>query len=228
MDHELARLLAVIALAAIHLLAPSLRFLGGAPRSRWLSAAGGISVAYVFVHLLPDLAETQAAAGELSFLEDHVYLLALCGFALFYGVEVAAQRRGEQVEVFALSVVSFTTYNAVIGYLVAREEFELRGIVLFAIGIGLHFVVNDFALREHHKRQYDRIGRFIVVGGIVAGWAIGQAAEVSENAIGLMVAFIGGGVILNVIKEELPRERGSRFSAFALAAAAYAALLLAI
>ena len=42
-----------------------------------------------------------------------------------------------------------------------------------------------------------------------------------------MLAFIAGGVVLNAIKEELPRERRSRFGAFALAAGAYAALLIA-
>ena len=58
----------VAGLAVIHLFAARLRFLDVFPRSRWLSAAGGIAVAYVFVHLLPDLAEEQEtireAAGE--------------------------------------------------------------------------------------------------------------------------------------------------------------------
>lgn len=40
------------------------------------------------------------------------------------------------------------------------------------------------------------------------------------------MAFLAGEVILNVLKEELPNERKSRFGAFALGTAAYAALLL--
>ncbi|MDP9369024.1 MAG: hypothetical protein M3Q03_12220 [Chloroflexota bacterium] len=53
---------------------------------------GGVSAAYVFVHLLPDLSEAQEtvaeAAGErFSGLENHVYLLALLGLATFYGIE---------------------------------------------------------------------------------------------------------------------------------------------
>lgn len=43
----------------VHLFAGKLRFLDGTPRSRWLSFAGGISVAYVSVHVFPELAETQ-------------------------------------------------------------------------------------------------------------------------------------------------------------------------
>jgi hypothetical protein len=39
---------------------------------------------------------------------------------------------------------------------------------------------------------------------------------------------MAGGVILNVLKEELPEERQSKFWAFALGAAIYAALLVAV
>lgn len=46
-------------------------------------------------------------------------------------------------------------------------------------------------------------------------------------ALAALFAFLAGGVILNVLKEELPEERESRFSAFAGGALLYAALLLA-
>jgi hypothetical protein len=84
-----------IAFALIHLFAGKLRFLETTPRSIWLSFASGVSVAYVFVHILPELSQAQetitGAVGEaLSFLEHHVYLLALLGLAIFYGLERAA------------------------------------------------------------------------------------------------------------------------------------------
>jgi hypothetical protein len=51
---------------------------------------------------------------------------------------------------------------------------------------------------------------------------------VPQAVLSLVLAFVAGGVILNVLKEELPEERESRFWAFALGAAGYGALLLAI
>ncbi len=54
-----ATLLALAALVLVHAATPSLRFLNGSPRSVWLSAAGGVSVAYVFVHFMPELAESR-------------------------------------------------------------------------------------------------------------------------------------------------------------------------
>ena len=52
-------LLAAAGLAVVHLLSGKLRFFEVTPRSIWLSMAGGVSVAYVFIHLLPELAEGQ-------------------------------------------------------------------------------------------------------------------------------------------------------------------------
>jgi hypothetical protein len=89
--------LAAAALALAHLFSAKLRFLDGTPRSIWLSIGGGVSVAYVFVHLLPELAESQEVIAEaigegLAVLENHVYVVALLGLAAFYGLERAAAR----------------------------------------------------------------------------------------------------------------------------------------
>ena len=216
-------LTAALALAATHLLAGRLRFLDATPRSRWLSFAAGISVAYVFVHLLPELAAAdkrvqEAAEGVLPFLEGHAYLLALAGLTLFYGVERASRASREQRAddttgpgAFWLSVASFATYNALIGYLLVRGEADtVHAVVLFAVAMGLHFVVNDHSLREHHKDAYRRYARWLLAAVVVVGWAVGRLTEVSEQALALVLAFIAGGVILNVIKEELPSERGAR------------------
>ena len=48
-----------LAFALIHVVGGQLSFLRVTPRSVWLSAERGVSVDYVFVHLLPELAEHQ-------------------------------------------------------------------------------------------------------------------------------------------------------------------------
>lgn len=47
-------------------------------------------------------------------------------------------------------------------------------------------------------------------------------------ALAAITAFLAGGIVLNVLKEELPEERESRFWAFALGATSYATILLAL
>jgi hypothetical protein len=238
----LAGILAV-GLAIIHLFSGKLRLLNVFPRSRWLSAASGVSVAYVFVDILPELAEQQEtireALGEgLVFLERHVYLLSLLGLAIFYGLDRAAKAsrrrkrdagKGDATDagVFWLHMASFSVYNVLIGYLLLhRENPGLKGLLLYAGALGLHFVVNDYGLREDHKESYRRIGRFILAAAILLGWAIGVLVAVPAAFLAVLFAFLAGGIVLNVLKEEIPGERQSSFLAFALGAAFYAALLL--
>lgn len=63
---------------------------------------------------------------------------------------------------------------------------------------------------------------------MVLGWLVGLVLHVHEAAVTLLVALLAGGVILNVLKEELPERRASRFDAFLGGAVVYGALLLAL
>lgn len=238
-DGGLAALLA-LGLAAVHLFASKLRFLDITPRSRWLSMAGGAAVAYVFLHLFPELALAQESLRDRGpFETEHeIYLLSMVGLVVFYGLERAAKvSRHERREageedvpgpgVFWLHVVSFALYNALVGYLLLhREDPTRRGLLLFFLAMALHFLVNDYGLRKDHRGAYDRWGRWILSAAVLLGWGIGTQAEIGELPLALLFAFLAGGIVLNVLKEELPAERESRFSAFVLGAAGYAAVLL--
>lgn len=237
---ELLAFLLAASLAAVHLLAGRLRVLDRLPRSRWLSFSGGLSVAYVFVHLLPELSAGQevlatSAGPLLAAVETHVWLVALVGLSLFYGLERAAKRsqaahgggRGAR-RVFWLHIGSFALYNVLVGYLLQhRPDDDLAGLLLFWFAMLLHLLVNDDALHRHHRDAYARTGRWVVAAAVLGGWLLGWAFDVGEAAEVVLLAFLGGGVILNVLKEELPEERQSSFTAFAAGAAAYTALLLA-
>jgi zinc transporter ZupT len=229
-----------ICLAIIHIYSGKLRFIDTIPRSRWLSMASGVSVAYVFVHILPDLSIRQrviAQTGIFTFIEHHVYLIALFGLTVFYGLErvVRESRKIQEklgkdtpeVGVFWLHIISFSLYNGLIGYLLLhREEPGIQSLFLFFMAMALHFVVNDYGLRQHHKHIYHTQGRWILAVAIIVGWAIGYGTEIDQAAIAVLFAFLAGGVILNVLKEELPEERKSCFWAFAMGTGAYTLLLL--
>ncbi|QMS92109.1 hypothetical protein HUN01_32595 [Nostoc edaphicum CCNP1411] len=47
-------------------------------------------------------------------------------------------------------------------------------------------------------------------------------------AVAVLFAFLSGGIVLNVLKEELSEQRESRFWAFAFGTFGYAILLLAL
>ena len=240
-----AALLVACALGAVHLFSHRLTWLDRLPRSRWLSIAGGVAVAYAVVHLLPELAEVHrslagAAGVDRGWAEEHGgYLVALAGLTCFYGLERLAARtggppgggRGEPhaappAPVFWLHAGSYALYNLLFGaLLVDREDAAVRDLILFACAIALHFVVNDHGLRAHHPVLYPRYGRFLVAAAVPAGWAVGSFAPLPPVVLDAALGFLIGGVLLNTFKEELPAERQSRFWAFAGGCGAYAAVL---
>jgi hypothetical protein len=94
-----------------------------------------------------------------------------------------------------------------------------------------HFLANDHALVEHHGDRYQGIGRWLLVASLLAGWMIGTlpAFEVRPDVLALVLAYIAGGTIMNILRHELPdTDRSSDVVAFAAAAAIYAALLLSV
>ncbi|HEX7004565.1 MAG TPA: hypothetical protein VF168_10310 [Trueperaceae bacterium] len=224
-------------LALIHVFSGLLRFLEGVPRNRWLSVAGGVSVAYVFLHLLPELNRgVESPDRFLPAVEQLLYLVGLVGLAFFYGMKklVRTSRSNETTALsgrpataFWLHIASFALYNLIVGYLlVHREESGFGSLLWFVVAMALHFIVNDFGLREDHKTDYHTKGRWILATAVVAGWALGESIAFPKGVVTALFAFLAGGIVLNVLSEELPEERHSRFWAFALGAGGYAALLL--
>lgn len=224
--------LTVMVLALVHLAVHRLRFLDAVPRSRWLSLAGGAAVAYVFLHVLPELAAHEdtladVADGDVYAAEQLVYAVALLGLAAFYGLERLIRTVPRHREDgFRLHLASFALYNVLIGYLVVhREDDGPRGLFLFAVAMGLHFLTVDYGLRLDHRERYDRYGRWLLSAAVILGAAIGALTAIPEWGVAVLFALLAGSVVLNVLKEELPEERQSRFVPFAVGALGYGALL---
>jgi hypothetical protein len=194
-------LIGAILLALTHLFAGQMRFLHIIPRSRWLSMAGGASVAYVFLHLLPELQVAHLYVSEnihpsLSFIEHQIYLVALTGLAIFYGLErmvKSSPKRGSErpgqvrtaEPIFWIHIGSFALYNMLFGYLLLhREETDPLNLILFVVAIGLHFLVNDYGLNEHHEESYARQGRWILAASILPSycWLLSPVASSSMSS----------------------------------------------
>jgi len=234
--------LMALGFCAVHLFVGKLRFLDVEPRSRWLSFAGGVAVAYVFLHILPELgahgATFQRAMGlARGAAEAWVYTMSLAGLALFYGIERAlvVSRGGRDRTnkrpgsgIFWLHIAASGLLIFIVAYLLNHREDETAGgLILFFVALLLHFVTADFASRADHPEIYDHAGRWALVGATLAGWITGLLVELPEIAIGCLFAFVGGAMVLVILKEELPEERESKFWSFLLGATLYAGLVLA-
>jgi hypothetical protein len=210
----------------------------------WVSTAAGISVAYVFMDLLPQMGEMQerfsrAAEGHgLPFPAIRVYSAAMIGFMTFYVLEnmvvFARARREHEGETHSLAtylthILGFTVYCAVMGYLL-HEESQESGIAmaLYSLALFVHFWVLDHSLRAEHGARYDHSGRWIIAAGIAAGGAIGLTDLRSELMLPTLLGFVGGGVVINSLKEELPGKGEGRAVPFMAGAMGYSLLILLI
>ncbi len=212
------------------------------PRKHWVSLAGGVSIAYVFVEFLPELVEAQeafdhSAPAWVVFFERHVYVLALVGLITFYGLEKLAM--GSRVKnrssggldctdpgVFWVHVSGYAVYNGLLGYLLQHSIEEWFLCLLLTIALGLHLAISSVSLREHHKGAYDQVGRWILAGALIIGWILGQVAALGVLALSVVIALVAGVLILTVLNEELPSERESSFWSFLGGATIFTLLLL--
>lgn len=97
-----AALIATVVLARLDLVAPRIRRIPFMPEAATGSFGGGLAVAYVFLHLLPDIADGNENVGEAladvvhptPLLDLSIFAVALFGLTLFYGLERLADRAG--------------------------------------------------------------------------------------------------------------------------------------
>jgi hypothetical protein len=193
----------------------------------WISAAAGISVAYVFVDLLPELAAqnrvvVEAGGEALRFAAQRIYVLALLSFVVLYGLQyiVVTPR------LYAFHVTGFAAYAALIGYLL--DERAARGAAAFAVyaaAMGVHLLIVDHSLAAEHGAKYAYGGRWVLATCLLAGVLAGLLTNVSQLVFARLFAILAGGVVITSLGAELPGGEG-RFWPFCLGALLFAALLL--
>jgi hypothetical protein len=186
----LPTLFCALAFACIHLIADKLTFLDTIPRNRWLSISGGMAVAYVFLHIFPELHASQKELASSSMNEWRpdrlVFLVALLGLSIFYGIERHVRTASDEphnmpAQAFWLHIGSFALYNILIGFLlVHREDHSAQGLALYVTALGLHFFTNDFGLWVDHKYRYTHKAKWVLAAAVLSGWALGLLIPIHE------------------------------------------------
>jgi hypothetical protein len=210
----------------------------GADRRSMISFCGGMSAAYVFVHLMPELHSARAAFAEsmstpLRYEGMAIYYLALVGFLCFYGLEHLRARFSQAAEsaederAFWIHIGGFGVYAGLMSYLLVHNlEESHSATALYAAAFACHFLALDHSLLHEHGEAYVRVGRWLLAGMCLFGWALGIAVELPRFVLALLIAFISGAVIMNSAVMELPSNKDGRFVPFMAGGLLYALLLL--
>lgn len=212
---------------------------------RFHSFATGSAVSYVFVYILPELhaireAHLQPQADYIKriFPGYSVYLSAMLGFLIFYGLEsmTARPRRGagntgayhggEASAKPWLHVGGFAVYTWLITFAIGRMGEGVVSMCVFALAMGLHIVPIANRLRSEHSAIYEHRGAILLALASLAGWACGLTLNPPALLVLDMTAIVAGGVIVNAAIGELSKERETSFWSFFFGAVVYTALLL--
>ena len=210
---------------------------------RTVSLSAGVGVAYVFLELLPELSVAQevlrrsAEPSTLLFEKYRVYLGALTGFVFFYGahhimalvskdaVEEKVWRAGNWP--FLLYVSVFFFYVWLVTYLRVNSLEEVHGSkVFYSVAMAFHFILIDYSLRREYGELYlKRVKNALAIAPIL-GWLVGIYVVLPVTVVIPMISFVSGGIVMNTMILEMPRENESRFLYFFLGAAIFGSFIM--
>ena len=242
----LLSLAAALFFAAIYLFGGRAnQVLNDAALRRFHSFASGCAISYVFVYIMPELhairvahLQTRTDYIERLFPDYSVYLSALLGFLVFYGIESLMTRprgrpgiddgdRGSHTRWLSwLHITSFSIYTWLITFQIGRMQADNASLWVFALAMALHIAPIANRLRSEHAAEYEHRGAILLALASLAGWACGLTLNLPELLVLDMTAIVAGGVIVNAAIAELPKQRDASFLSFLTGAVAYSALLL--
>lgn len=226
-------LLALLSLALVHLIANQAAVVGLIWHGRFLSFAAGLSFAYVFIDLLPtlELAEPileQAFGGFVPYLDHHAYLMALFGVLFFYGLHSATPTASQQRD-FWLAMGGASFFNFFVGVSLANSNNpEIQPLSLFTIALAMHYFVNDHNMGLENPVLYQSKARWGLVAALFFGYCIGKITDIPPSIEAMVISFLAGGVLLNVLRYELPKREKVGFGFFLLGSLLYTAVILQI
>ena len=233
-------LAATVVLMMAHMLSPWIARHLRQEGKHFISFAGGVSVAYVFLDMLPNLVEYNKPIGEFligndwltPFTELSIYIVALVGFLMYYGLDLVAERyqteRHEANSVYRLHLFMFCLYNLLITHTMSLRALSgLTYVGLFTFAMALHFILTDRKFSRFYPTQFNRLGRAALLSSLFLGWLLSVIFDPARVLfVAFMVAFLAGSILLNVFREELPKSNLASFRWFALGSVLIGVILL--
>ncbi len=205
-----------ISLSLIHLLVVYFSNLDEKKQSIISTVGGGISLTYIFLHVMPELAVSgnefaHHYVGDikvnLEIIEVSFFFIALIGllFLLLVDVLTAISNLPKKFN-FGIHLL----HNTIISYIYAFTLHEVvKGGILYAflytLTLSTHIFAGDRLILKNHEIFYKKKFKWISFSSVLLGLINSyQFPSISKFGIELAFAFLSGGVLLNTFLEELP------------------------
>ncbi len=172
---------------------------------------GGLSVAYVFLHLMPNLDAFGGLVGQ------RIYFVALVGFAVFYGLEVqfSGTRHANRARYNAYLATLFL-YDALLVFTLGLKLPSTPTLTLvFAAALAFDVVNTDVGLQSNYGSRFVQSGRWVLLAGVAFGFGLGMVQRPDPVVVDLVTAALAGFVMFQTFNDQFPASRNTKFNAFA-------------
>jgi len=234
----ISSILCVTAIASAHWLAGKVATRPDREQVRWASFGGGAGMAYVFVHLLPELASHGQALSQAPGMESFapspitealLFLIALAGIMVTYSLDVLATHERKAGSIArSLHTLNFAAISYLYAYsLPSLISTGLAYGILFTIAISAHVLLADRTMDARHPAIYRTRMRWVGTAALVLGLLHAALLHpVDDLHLAIATAFLGGGLLMAVFREELPAIDRARLGWFVAGTASMTSLLL--
>ena len=248
-DLDLLTFIGIILMAAAHTWGAKLTQLEAVKTQGWVSFSAGASVAYVFVHVFPEIGifqkkitgGTTGHGNPVAFFNQPLYLAALGGLCLLFLLNSIESKPGEgesenssqqyerYMKLFWIKAGFYGLYNLMVAYIITQRHGEgFLNILLISIGLMFHFVVVNTRFIEMYDAFFQKYVRWVAVAGLFLGWLLGAAVKLPDAAVAITFAFIGGMITYVALKSELAETGNKAPFHFLAGAVVFALIILAI
>lgn len=217
-----------VVLAMVHLASESIHLRHGKMRWRIISFAAGISIAYLFLHLLP---ETYEAANHI---KGWVFVFLLAGFTVFHLIEKYVYQHVERERLVRdlkeIHSVSFFIYHFVVGVALTGkfEESMLEGL-LFLVPVAFHAGLSTASLSGIHDDMMElKFVRVLLSISTLLGVVFAALIRIPPALELSLVSFVAGVLLYIIVREFLPQKEKGEPAYFVLGLLLFAAVNLAI
>ena len=180
------------------------------------SIGGGVAIAYVFIHIMPELATGGRELSKEIYMQEFIaspliesclFFTSLIGLVVFFSLDIIASSGKASTKAnFKLHVLAFALINYLYAYtLPSLVTTGWDYAFLFTIVLAAHIILSDRTLARSHPNLFRQKVRLVFSTSIVLGLTHAYLFHpISDLALAIATAFLGGGVLMTVFREEIP------------------------
>lgn len=204
-------LMVALVLGSAHVISPRVARLRRYPAQQ-AAFSGGLSVGYVFLHLIPSLDAGDRVVGP------RIYFVALLGFLLFYGLDVFfAPPKHTHPTKYHAYLWAFFMYDGLLVFTLALGLPPTPTLTLvFSLSLALDVLSTDLELQDIYGVRFVKSGRWVLLGGVAFGYALSLFRRPDPVAIDILTAALVGFMMFHTFNGQFPVSRNKTFPAFLL------------